>query len=67
MTLLGEDLAWSPGRHPAPKTIVRAWLQSPQHRALLLDCRFSRVGIGIAAGQFGRYEHASVFAADLAA
>jgi uncharacterized protein YkwD len=67
MHLLGEDLAWSPGRHPAPRTVVQAWLRSPAHRGVLLDCRFSRIGIGIAAGQFGHYKHATVFAADLAA
>jgi uncharacterized protein YkwD len=67
MRLLGEDLAWSLGRHPAPKAVVREWLRSPMHRGVLLDCRFSHIGIGIAAGQFGRHKHATVFAADLAA
>jgi uncharacterized protein YkwD len=67
MRLLGEDLAWSPGRHTAPGAIVRAWMHSPVHREILLDCRFSRIGIGIAGGHFGRHGHATVYTADLAA
>ena len=67
MRLLGEDLAWSAGRHTAPGAIVRAWMHSPAHRAVLLDCRFSRVGIGIAGGRFGHHGRATVYAADLAA
>lgn len=67
MHLLGEDLAWSPARHAQPATIVRAWLRSPVHREVLLDCRFSRLGIGIASGHFGRHGKATVYTADLAA
>jgi len=67
MHLLGEDLAWSPSRNARPGAIVRAWMHSPVHRAVLLDCRFSRIGIGIAGGHFGRHGHATVYAADLAA
>jgi uncharacterized protein YkwD len=67
MRLLGEDLAWSPARHALPGAIVRAWLRSPVHREILLNCRFSRLGIGVAHGRFGQHEHATVYAADLAA
>ena len=68
MHLLGEDLAWSTPRvTPQPASIVRAWLRSPVHREVLLDCRFSRLGIGIASGHFGRHGKATVYTADLAA
>ena len=65
--LLGEDLAWGAGRGALPASIVRAWLHSARHRAVLLDCRFSRLGVGIATGRFGGHAHAAVYAADLAA
>jgi uncharacterized protein YkwD len=65
--LLGEDLAWGIGVNAAPRKIVRDWMQSPTHRRVLLDCRFSRLGIGIARGSFGPHGDATVYTADLAA
>jgi len=65
--LLGEDLAWGAGRFSRPRAIVRAWMRSPEHRLVLMDCRFSQLGIGVAAGRFGRHPYALVYTADLAA
>lgn len=67
MHLMGEDLAWGAGRDALPASIVRSWLNSPMHRGVLLDCRFSHLGVGIAVGRFGRHGDATVYAADLAA
>jgi uncharacterized protein YkwD len=64
--LLGEDLAWG-GPDVLPRTIVRRWLHSPAHRGVLLDCRFSQLGVGIAKGSYGGRAPATVVAADLAA
>jgi uncharacterized protein YkwD len=47
---LGENLAWGSGALATPRATVRAWMQSPDHRANLLDPRFRDVGIGVAAG-----------------
>lgn len=47
---LGEDLGWGTGDLGTPQGIVNAWMASPPHRAILLDARYSVVGIGIAAG-----------------
>jgi uncharacterized protein YkwD len=47
---LGENLAWGTGPLSTPRATVRAWMQSPEHRANLLDRRFADVGIGVAAG-----------------
>jgi uncharacterized protein YkwD len=45
----GEVLAWHAG--PArPRAIVRAWLNSPPHRYVLLRSTLRAVGIGIARG-----------------
>jgi hypothetical protein len=47
---LGETLAWGTGSLSTPTAVVRAWLHSPPHRALLLSPRFRDVGVGVAAG-----------------
>ncbi len=65
--LLGEDLAWGVGVNAAPRSIVRDWMHSPSHRRVLLDCRFSHLGVGIAVGSFGHHGRATVYTADLAA
>ena len=51
--MLGEDLAWGTGSDAQPEAIVQAWMDSPPHRRIMLDCRFSQLGVGIAAGRFG--------------
>jgi uncharacterized protein YkwD len=47
---IGETIAWGSGGSAAPSSIVRSWLRSPGHRAILLDERYNDVGIGIALG-----------------
>jgi uncharacterized protein YkwD len=44
---VGEAIAYGCGSLSTPASIVRAWMNSPPHRAILLSRR-SRVGIGIA-------------------
>jgi uncharacterized protein YkwD len=43
---VGEAIAYGCGKLATPASIVRAWLASPGHRAILLSHR-SRVGIGV--------------------
>jgi uncharacterized protein YkwD len=62
--VVGENLAWGAGGHALPSSVVARWLASPPHRTVMLDCRFSRLGVGIAAGQFGAHGSATVYAAD---
>lgn len=47
---VGETIAWGAGSQATPGSIVRSWLKSPPHRAILLQARFDDVGIGIALG-----------------
>ena len=47
---VGENLAWGAGDLAAPRAIVRMWMNSPGHRANILQSRFRRVGIGVAPG-----------------
>ncbi|MCW3013452.1 MAG: hypothetical protein JWO02_544 [Solirubrobacterales bacterium] len=46
----GEILAWASGSRATPRGIVDTWMASPEHRAILLDPRFSDVGVGIVSG-----------------
>ncbi len=44
---LGEDLGWAPPVVSSPQAVVQAWMESPGHRAVILDPDFREVGIGI--------------------
>ena len=48
--LLGENLEWGTGRLATPRGAVRAWLDSPPHRANLLKRGYRDVGIGVSLG-----------------
>jgi hypothetical protein len=47
---LGEAIAWAQQPLDTAASLVRAWLASPAHRAILLDRLFREVGIGVTAG-----------------
>ncbi|HEY6758978.1 MAG TPA: CAP domain-containing protein [Baekduia sp.] len=47
---LGEALAWGKSSAGAPQAILRGLLNSPPHRAILLDPAFRDLGIGVAHG-----------------
>jgi uncharacterized protein YkwD len=47
---LGENLAWGTGSLGTPRGAIKAWLDSPGHRANLLKRTFRDVGIGIVIG-----------------
>jgi uncharacterized protein YkwD len=48
---IGEAIAWGTGGYASPAQIVRDWMKSPPHRAILLG-RFRDAGIGVAVGTF---------------
>jgi uncharacterized protein YkwD len=47
---VGEALEWGVKRGATPRAIVRGWMRSPEHRAIVLTGRFRQVGVGVAAG-----------------
>jgi uncharacterized protein YkwD len=49
----GENIAWGSAKLGTPKEIVRTWMNSPPHRANLLNPSFRDVGIGFRAGTPG--------------
>jgi len=66
---VGEALAWGQGDRAAPRAIVRAWMHSAPHRAVLLGRNYRHVGIGVALGSpYDRSLRGSAtYAANLAA
>ncbi len=52
--LVGEVVFWASGSARSAD-LVRAWMDSPGHRATLLSGSFDRAGIGIRAGRGGLY------------
>jgi uncharacterized protein YkwD len=51
---IGEVIYWT-RRGASSAEIVRAWMRSPGHRALLLSPEFGRAGVGIRTGRSGLY------------
>jgi uncharacterized protein YkwD len=47
---VGENIAWGTGQLSTPRSIVRAWMHSPGHRANILQRSFRQIGIGISFG-----------------
>jgi uncharacterized protein YkwD len=60
----GETLAWGTGTTGDPDSVVRMWLGSPEHRAILLSPLYRFVGIGRARGTFLGHHDADVWTAD---
>jgi uncharacterized protein YkwD len=66
---VGENIAWGTGRLSSPSAIVRAWMNSPGHRANILNARFREIGLGVAyeARIRGRWTPAGTYATDFGA
>jgi uncharacterized protein YkwD len=47
---VGENIAWGAGPRATPRRIVEAWMDSPPHRANILNRRFREIGLGIVLG-----------------
>ena len=60
----GETLAWGTGTLAGAVSTVKAWMGSPEHRAILLSPRFTRIGISRACGRFLGHVGACVWTAD---
>jgi len=62
----GETIAWMPlGPAASPGAVVRAWMNSPPHRAVLLSRTFHRIGVAAQSGVMGGQRGTS-FTADVA-
>ncbi len=47
---VGENIAYGSRSQSSPRSIARAWLNSPPHRANILNRSFREIGIGLALG-----------------
>jgi uncharacterized protein YkwD len=64
---VGETIAWGSGGLATPGSIVRSWLRSSGHRAILLDGRYDDLGVGIAIGAPRGGEGGATFTGDFGA
>jgi uncharacterized protein YkwD len=62
---VGENVAAVWGRGSTARKVVRMWMASPGHRAVLMSTAGSRIGVGWARGTLAGAQRA-VFTADLA-
>ena len=62
--VFGENLAWGTGALATPRAIVRAWMQSPGHRANILRPEFREIGIAVAAGTPGHGADGATYATE---
>jgi uncharacterized protein YkwD len=42
----GESIAWGRGGVSTPRRVVRAWMNSPPHRSIILSWAFDHIGVG---------------------
>jgi uncharacterized protein YkwD len=47
---IGENLAWGTGELATPQAIMNAWMNSPGHRANILQPAYREIGFGVLAG-----------------
>ncbi|MFF7732525.1 CAP domain-containing protein [Streptomyces sp. NPDC007984] len=47
---IAENIAAGPG---TPESVVRTWIDSPEHRDIILTCRYIHAGVGVANGRGG--------------
>ena len=64
---VGENIAWGSGSLGSPENRFEGWMNSPGHKANILDGSFREVGIGAATGPYDRYSNATMWTADFGA
>lgn len=60
----GEDLATQRRHRASPRNIVKIWMDSPEHRAVLLSGSYHHIGIGVVAGTPSGSNHGGTYTAD---
>lgn len=57
----GENLAWGSGSLGSVRSVMKAWLHSPSHRANLLGAEYDDFGISLRAGALGGSSNAHLW------
>jgi uncharacterized protein YkwD len=52
--IYGENIGFGEGPTSSPKSMMRAWMNSPPHRANILTGSFREVGLGVVPGIPGK-------------
>lgn len=61
----GENIAWGEAGYSTPRAMVRAWMDSPPHRANILNSSFEHVGVGVVRGTpYQRKAKGAIFTTD---
>lgn len=63
-SVLGEILSFGAGEYATPAGMVQTWMQSPEHRGIILTPDLRRVGLGVATGAYRGQESVSLATAD---
>ena len=63
-SLVGEILSFGSGEYATPAGMVETWMQSPEHRGVILTPDFRRVGLGVATGPYKGQDSVSLATAD---
>jgi uncharacterized protein YkwD len=61
---LGENLAWGTGRLATPRLVMRAWMDSPGHRANVVKRAYRELGIGVVIGTPTAGDNGATYTAD---
>ncbi len=61
---LGENLAWGTGSLATPRAIMRAWMDSPGHRANVVKRAYREIGIGVVTGVPSDRDRGATYTAD---
>lgn len=63
-SLVGEILSFGSGEYATAARMVQTWMQSPEHRSIILTPDLRRVGLGVATGTYKGQESVSMATAD---
>jgi uncharacterized protein YkwD len=63
-TLIGEILSQGAGQYATPAGMVKAWMNSPEHRRVILTPELRLVGLGVATGTFQGQDGVAMATAD---
>ena len=61
---LGENLAWGTGSLATPREIMKAWMNSPGHRANVVKRSYREIGIGVVIGTPAAGDQGATYTAD---
>jgi uncharacterized protein YkwD len=62
--VIGEILSEGSGEYATPAGMVKAWMNSPEHRRIILTPDLRLVGLGVSTGAYAGQDHVAMATAD---